>query len=1259
MINIRRVSLLSFVFASAIWCQTSSTGGRLNVTVADPGGAAVPNATLELKDLSTNDIRHGATKVSGDYSFSNLPASHYQLKVGAPGFETQEFDNVEIKVSLETDVKATMKIGTATETVTVNATETPLVQTEASSITTSIDTKQVFNLPILGRNAFSLVLTTPGWQSNGGNGSTAGTFDNMPGGAIVSADFDGTQAMSNRFRSSGYGYGDSVIDPRIENIEEFTITTSQLDMSGNGTSAMRISIVTKRGSNQFHGRLYEDFRNTDLNANSWLNNATVNAQGIGSPRTITKYNEFGVSVGGPVIKNKLFFFGTWSERKNPSTFYVSQSILNPSAQQGIFQYLDTTGHLQSVNLFQIAGSAGLPSTVNSLIAPQLAAVNGVLGKGILAQNPSDPNLSTFTFTNPANTTIYYPTIRGDYNYSDKLRFSLSYTQQKTNEPGAYNPNYPGLDTADYTSYKANNKIAGFGVDYSITPALTNQFHAGYLYQFSAFSPEGEGIDLSQVTIQGWGYGETSPNGGVYPRTAISSLYSQYSFNDSVNWQKGQHSFTFGGSAYREWDRYWNGPGGEPSLGFSLNTNDPAYPAITNALSSLSSTLQGNARSLYAELTGDIGSVNIAVGRPLDPTTKQYKPYGQYNLNEVQQSGGIWAQDRWRLRPDLTLNFGFRWELIGDDYDKDGAYTSARSLADVYGPTTLGAEFQPGALGGIAVPEFVARQHTYNPMYKNPQPAFALAWNPSADSGILGHLLGHGKTVIRTGYSLRVYQEGAQNYWAFASGGLFFYQQGTANPDPTQTGPGYYKPGSLFLGNALPQYLLNPTTWAPTIPATNSFGSSFNTINPNIRSPYIQAWNFGIQRELPGGNALEVNYVGNLTLHSWLALNLNEVNIFSNGFLTEFQNAQNNLAINQANGKGNTPYNYGLAGQVALPIMTAAFGASSTASGWASTYTNLTQGGAATQARSLLSTTSYLCNLIGGANFAPCAGTAGAGYPINFLNINPYAKTAGLNYLDAAGMADYEAMQVQFRQRLTHGAQFTFNYSLAHSMTNGAVNNLQSQGYTPYTLRNLRLNYQDSPFDIRSTFRVIGTYDLPFGKGKAFLNHGGIINAIVGSWTLGTVTAIQSGNPVQISGGYATVSSAGSGVNFLNGLTAKQFQSDIDVQRTGSPYVQTFGSQFVGANGAANPTYFTPASTPGVFGQWPFFRAPFWWASDLSATKSVPIHERFRFTLQATATNVFNHPDFGLGSLSILSTSFGRATPFSSPRNLELRVNVEF
>jgi len=209
------------------------------------------------------------------------------------------------------------------------------------------------------------------------------------------------------------------------------------------------------------------------------------------------------------------------------------------------------------------------------------------------------------------------------------------------------------------------------------------------------------------------------------------------------------------------------------------------------------------------------------------------------------------------------------------------------------------------------------------------------------------------------------------------------------------------------------------------------------MNRNIAAPYVQQWNFGIQREIGQNSAIEVRYVGNLSLHQWLGYNINEVNIVENGFLNEFKNAQGNLARNVAAGRGNTFANVaGVPGNVPLPIMTAAFGSANSVNFSNGTYiTNLNTGAAGTLARTIANNPTFYCNMVGTAAFPACAtrgvNVAGAGYPINFFQVNPYANGSSVNYLDASGTSNYHAFQVEFRQRPTHGAQFNVNYTWSH------------------------------------------------------------------------------------------------------------------------------------------------------------------------------------------------------------------------------------
>jgi hypothetical protein len=1265
---------------SLLSAQTGNTGA-ISVTVEDPAGAVIPQAALELRDVGTNEIRRAVTAEAGAYMFPNLPFGIYQLTITASGFQREVYDSVQVQTGRATEVNATLRIGGATETVEVSAGATPLIEANSSAVATTIDTKQVVNLPIQGRNVFNLAFTTPGFAvtplavvsqttlSQGPQDNTIptnGTYNNLPGGAIVGATLDGVPGISNRFKSAGFSYGAVVVQPRLENIAEMTIQTSQMDLSGGaGTSSLQISMVTRRGTNTFHGRLFEDFRNTALNANTWLNNAQR------LPRNIIKLNDFGGSVGGPILKNKLFFYAAMAASIAPLSRVSSANVLSPAAQQGLFSYRTSSGALQTVNVLQLAGAAGYPSAVLPNISGQLAKINSVLGSGTLTPT-SDPNIYALNFAVPARQTIKYPSVRLDYSLSESKHFSLAYNQTATTCVPCNAPAWPGgINTleSDAGSVNPNNRIVSFSFDWTIRPTLINQFHAGYTGQKSVFNPENQNVDLPTAYTQTWAYGQSVAALG---RLKVSSFYPLLSANDSALWQKGSHSFTIGGTWWREQDHYWNSPSGYPRYTFGVNSLDPVATVFTSALSSAGTTPLANAEALYATLVGRISAVSTT--RPLNFATKQYKPFGEYDLDESQMSAGFFFQDRWRMTPNLTVGYGLRWEIIGDDHDVNGDYTSSRSVADLWGPTTLGVSFQPGALGGVQDPQMIAAVHHYNTSWINPQPAAAIAWNPKFGAGVLSKIFGRDKTVIRAGYSMRVYNEGQQNFWAFgSSSGAFFYQALALTPT-TAPGLGNFIPGSLTFGDPLPPYLGTPATWQPQISqAATTFSSTTPWgFNPNIRTPYVEEFHIGIQRQIGQSSALEVRYVGNLALHSWLSYNINEVNIFENGFLKEFQAAQNNLSINIANGKGNTFANNGLAGQVPLPIMAAAFGGAT-----GSNYTNgtfityLQTGAAGAMANNIAGNQAFVCNMFGAA-FSPCAARGvtgpGAGYPINFWQVNPYATGRAVNYEDSSGHSNYNALQVEFRQRPFHGAQFNANYTLSHAMgllSQNAIQGMATGANLYYSNRNFRLNYAPSAFDIRHVMHISGTYDLPFGKGRAFLNNNKFVNQTLGGWTLGTITTFQTGTPVVLNGGYMTLNEKDPGVVFQNGVTVAQVQSSMGVYHTGNPWAYFINPKYIASNGAANYSAIAPESTPGQFGYHPYLYGPHWFGMDLSLNKSFPIRERLRFAFQAECLNVLNHPTWGpvttgASTASVQSLTFGQTTGGpTGPRVIEFRANIEF
>jgi len=306
-------------------------------------------------------------------------------------------------------------------------------------------------------------------------------------------------------------------------------------------------------------------------------------------------------------------------------------------------------------------------------------------------------------------------------------------------------------------------------------------------------------------------------------------------------------------------------------------------------------------------------------------------------------------------------------------------------------------------------------------------------------------------------------------------------------------------------------------------------------------------------------------------------------------------------------------------------------------------------------------------MVGTTAFPVCANKgstfpAAGAYPINFWQVNPYASGQYDGYLDAAGMSNYHGLQVEFRQRLTHGAQFNVNYTYSHSLGISSQNGIQGQNsFIYYTDRDFRLNYAPGLFDIRHVVHASGTYDLPFGKGQRFLNGSRLLDSVFGGWTLGTIFLIQTGNPAVLGNGYNTVDNNDAGVYF-EGITAKQLQASVGVYKTGHPWVLTFNPNLIAPSGIAASSL-APATTPGVWGYRPTIYGPHWYNDDLSVNKTIPIHERFRAVIQAQFLNVTNHPTFNFSSNGVLvrSTAFGQqsTTGPSAARRIELRGNIEF
>jgi len=1250
------IGLMVLAVTAPVWGQ--ETRGRINITVLDPQQAVVPGATLELVDLATNDTRNAVTTSAGTYTFLNLSVGTYRLTVSSKGFRNTVYDAVTVSAAKATDIVTALQVGAPNETITVEA-ATPVVQTTAVAISSTIDVKNIGTLPLQGRDIGQFRYYVPGY--------TSGTWNGLPT-ASQGNNLDGVISSTSRMKFGGNSAPN--VSVRLENIEEMTVQTDQIDENqGFGMAVMQVNYTTKRGTNAWHGGFYEDLRNDWLNANTWYNNA----RGVKRSRIIL--NDFGGNVGGPVFKDKLFFFFSLATSRQPGTSTRGATVLTPSAQAGNFTYVGSDNQTRTLNVFQIAKAydASLAGTANSVIASQLSNINSaVTGATITPNTDLITNAVNWQTSNPD--TRWFPTVRVDYTPATKWRVSLAVNQTKRYQPRSGSPLFPGGDFVERAGgFKNNNISSSIGIDWTATNTLINAFRFGYLYpaNWNGYTTYDWGSHPEDVT---WPL-VTSPMTYSYP---IPTLYPVFTIADTVNWQKGSHGLNFGFSAYREQDKYWNGA--EPIwLNIGMDAGDPAYNALTNAgsyqpLPNASTAQQGTARSLYALLTGRIASITGKY--KYDKAAAQYvqKPLGHFDLNELAKAGGLFIQDSWRFRPNLTINMGFRWDFTGASTDLNGMYHSA-TTSSIWGPSGVGNLFKPGTLTGNMNPTIDEIANPYNSWYVSPQPSLGIAWSPKFGEGFLKNILGDGNTVIRTSFSLRKYTVPYQYFWNNATNFGSFYYQAISATARNSTAPGSFAPGSLFLGDPYPSFSYDPTSYMKSVPSslftfnnTSTQENGINGMDYNLSQPYTMSWTFGIQQKLGKSRAIEIRYNGNKSVHQWMRLNVNEINVFENGFLDEFKKAQNNLKINGGSSFANLNP---AGGTVALPILTAAFTGDKNGPQTGSEFrrssfiTNLNTGAVGSMAYTLTTfgAVPYFCNLVG-SSFTPCARMgytgAGTGYPINFFQANPYTtgRYEGATIMTDPGWANYNSMQIEFRQQYWHGLQFNANYTYGKSL-GVTLGNDWTGAYTSYTLRNLRESYGPTSADIRHMANIIGSADLPFGSGKTFFNQSRLADRIIGGWTVGTIMTLRGGSMGRVTGGYMTFNNLADGGVNLNGITRKDLQDAVGVYKTGLNVVQMVDPKFRTQGVGANTAYITANTTPGTYVGAFYIYGPKSFECDMSLNKSIPITERSRITFQAQFLNAFNHPIFrGTLGGGVRSSGWGQATGASnSPRVIEFRINI--
>ncbi len=1282
------ISLITLVavFTMPVFGQGSSASS-LSGSVADPTGAMIPGANVTVKNNATGAEFKAVTAGNGTFSIPALDDGTYHVTISAIGFKQVVINNVKLDAGTPASVRVTLEVGNTNESIIVHG-GGEMLQTQSATISTTLVVNQIANLPLISRNALDFIVLLPGASTP--TSPRASSINGLPDHAVnITIDGVNTQDNTNKSTDGFFSY----ITPRLDSVEEVTVSTATPGAESSGQGAIQVKFVTRRGGNELHGSLYEYHRNQWLNSNYWFNNRdqdpvheetgltcgtpqqVYDPDKCKAPRDRVLYNQFGFRVGGPFVfpkkvfgpfgfdgRNKAFFFVNYEGFRLPNAISRQRTILSPEAQQGNFRY-NTSSGVREVNLLTLAAARGQTATIDPVIGKLLSDIrNSTAGTGGI-QQLADPNLQRFTFANTSNDARDFVTIRLDFSLTSRHQLESAYYYEKhlrgKDILNNVDPAFPGFP--NFGSQVSNRFSESLALRSTLSSSMVNEARVGFNGGTVLFRPE---LNLGQFTGSlanqaGFHLDINTPTGitNATRSTAASRRNAPlWLFSDTLNWTRGAHSLSFGGS-FTQVNVWLFDQTVVPEIDFGVNSNDPATGMFVAAnFQGASNADIGRAQNLYAVLTGRVTS--IAANAQLSEKTGQYSYLGERVQRGRMREMGVFAQDSWRVRPNLTLSYGLRWELQLPFTPLNDSYTTTTE-ADLYGVSGPGNLFKPGTLTGRETQfvQFKKGDRAYNVDYLNFGPTFGLAWRPGAKSGLLKRLLGEsGETVVRGGYSIAYTRPGINE----------FSSEFGANPGSFITASRSINLGNLVGGSlgSLPLLLretnrLGPAPFpnAPSYPLTGAITNTANIFDPNLKVPYVQSWSFGIQREITKDMAIEVRYVGNRSLRGWTEYNLNEANIVENGFLNEFKLAQVNLQANIAAGRGNTFAYTGAPGTSPLPTILGYIGGKADPND-PRNYTAAVIGN--TAANLFTNTTTFVNHLAVNnpnpftfaSNLYSDAGRRAnaqlAGIPSNLFLVNPGLNSS--SFTGNGGYSRYDSMVVELRRRLSRGLLVQSSYAFAKGFSSSR-----------FSLRAPRANtlFSGGGGVLKHAFKVNWVYELPIGRGhQLFGNVGSMLDRLVGGWEFHGTARIQSGQLLDFGN-----------VNLV-GMTNKDLQKAFKLRfddAGGVIYslpqdiidntIRAFSVSATTRTGYSSepPTgrYLAPANSTRCIDvvrgdcspQNVYVYGPQFTRFDLGVVKKTRIGESVNFELRGEFLNAFNHANF-FGSTNMTnftSANFGQVT----------------
>jgi Carboxypeptidase regulatory-like domain len=1139
--------------------QAQITTGSISGTVTDQTGAVVPGANVTVKG-EAGQVYTAVTKGDGAYSIPGVPAGTptYTVTITAPSFKTAVIQNVKVDVATPATVNAQLEPGNINETVVV-ASGAEVLQTETATVGTTITGRQILETPIQSRDALDLVTTLPGTTTTGVVRTSS--INGLPKSALT-IQIDGVDVQDNFLKSSDGFF--TFIRPRIDAIDEVTVSTATPGAESSGDGAVGIRFATRRGTDDYHGSAFWQHRDEGLNAANFQNNYNK------VPKSKLRLNQFGGSFGGPIPlprfgegdgpmfdsgRGKAYFFFNYERfHLNESSPVRTRQVLTTDAQNGIFRY--GANGASSINVLNLAAANGLPSTVDPTVTSILNTIRAATAlKGSF--NPlGTGNLwfrQPYAFSNDGQQRRRFFVLRMDGNITKNHQIEGIWNDQpfRSNVDFLNNvdPSFPNIPNAG--TQNSDRRSLSIGVRSSFGSSVVNQFRyaqlAGWLGGASNFDLVG-GREFWANTQGGFNIALGSGLTGLTIRNAFSSRVSPTAdFTDNVSWVKGTHTFTFGGQLKKIETISDSVNPVVSTVTFGAIAQDTALTAAFSAanIPGANATEIANARAVYATITGRISAFNGG-NVYLDPD-------GVYRLNsgrhfEIEENtNGLFAQDSWRARSNLTINYGLRWQpQLGAKLNTTN-YAILNDPAMIWDVSGVNNLFSPGTLTGIE-PTFrlnTLGERAFRNDMKNFAPSVGAVWSPNF-GGMFGRIFGRdGNGVLRGGFSRAYIREGTlivENSLGLNPGGVF----GLARSPTSSSANTRLTAGTLFRTPGNPN--LTPPSFNPTpvfpreVDPNNDATFGFS---PDFRSGYVDSWNFGYQRQLGKDTVVEFRYVGNRGKDMQSQYRINEINAIENGFGAEFALAQQNLIANinagrffcssnvnpcPANARQATFAYFGAgSGTSPLPIMLSyisGFGVNPNA---AASYTNAEFSAlSSVGAVGLLNPANPQVQALAGQfdgffrDNTLTSGQFGTARPVNFVHNCP--STFGFCYLfDNSEKSWFDAGVIEVRRRLSNGLRFQASYQYGKSYTNAYASNGDNffllgagdQSNVAFnTLRNRSLDKSFSQIDLRHAFKFDATWDLPFGKGRKWLSSSHwATDTILGGWTLTPIVRWQSGSPI--------------------------------------------------------------------------------------------------------------------------------------------------